>query len=395
MMHTGQTSGTALGGQQWWRVSLNPVERRRLTILASIVLIYAAFAQTMAALAGESGIVLTYQLADYALLLICASLFLIAVGYFCGLLFEEKEPRPLKRAWSDLTANVLRRDRFISYSIPLLLLPLFIPAFLTLKSLIPAFHPFAFDAAFYEMDRVLHGGIDPWRVTHAVFGMGSATVFLAVLYNAWFMLIWGVALYAILRVDRPVERFRYLCSLLLCWIVIGTVLAYLLSSAGPCYYGHFVSGPDPYQPLMERLKQINQQLVSSGSSLRIWSLQAQQLLWEFHSTPAVSKFGGISAMPSMHVSLSVLMAIGMRQFNRRLSAVLWVYAALIFVGSVHLGWHYAVDGYVAIAATLAIWRSVGWAVRSLGLELGREEEAPGTVPARLRRYRPDLIRASR
>jgi len=27
---------------------------------------------------------------------------------------------------------------------------------------------------------------------------------------------------------------------------------------------------------------------------------------------------------------------------------------------VHLGWHYAIDGYVSIVATVVIWYSVGW-----------------------------------
>jgi PAP2 superfamily len=41
-----------------------------------------------------------------------------------------------------------------------------------------------------------------------------------------------------------------------------------------------------------------------------------------------------------------------------LGLVFAAYAAVVLVGSVHLGWHYAVDGYVSIVATLAI----GWAV---------------------------------
>jgi hypothetical protein len=31
----------------------------------------------------------------------------------------------------------------------------------------------------------------------------------------------------------------------------------------------------------------------------------------------------------------------------------------ILVGSVHLGWHYALDGYVAAAAVVALWAASG------------------------------------
>lgn len=33
--------------------------------------------------------------------------------------------------------------------------------------------------------------------------------------------------------------------------------------------------------------------------------------------------------------------------------------ALILFGSVLLGWHYAIDGYFSIAATIVIWKIVG------------------------------------
>jgi hypothetical protein len=33
---------------------------------------------------------------------------------------------------------------------------------------------------------------------------------------------------------------------------------------------------------------------------------------------------------------------------------------LIFVGSIHLGWHYALDGYLAIIGAWTLWRGTGW-----------------------------------
>lgn len=35
---------------------------------------------------------------------------------------------------------------------------------------------------------------------------------------------------------------------------------------------------------------------------------------------------------------------------------------MILVGSVHLAWHYAVDGYAAIALALTCWRLAGFIV---------------------------------
>jgi hypothetical protein len=48
--------------------------------------------------------------------------------------------------------------------------------------------------------------------------------------------------------------------------------------------------------------------------------------------------------------------------HRQLGILLGLFAAFILIGSVLLGWHYAVDGYVAIAMTWVIWRVVGWSL---------------------------------
>ncbi|MCH8197830.1 MAG: hypothetical protein IH904_07085, partial [Proteobacteria bacterium] len=55
--------------------------------------------------------------------------------------------------------------------------------------------------------------------------------------------------------------------------------------------------------------------------------------------------------------------------------VLTAYAVIIFIGSVHLGWHYAIDGYAGIAGTWLIWKFAGQMLRR-----GEREPGPAGVP---------------
>ena len=69
-----------------------------------------------------------------------------------------------------------------------------------------------------------------------------------------------------------------------------------------------------------------------------------------------------SSLPEAE-NTSELIALTAWEADRRLGYAAIIYAILILVGSVHLGWHYAIDGYVSIAGMLAIWGAVGWFVR--------------------------------
>ena len=64
-------------------------------------------------------------------------------------------------------------------------------------------------------------------------------------------------------------------------------------------------------------------------------------------------------MPSMHNAQAALFVVFAYSIDKRLGRATLVYAALIFIGSVHLGWHYAVDGIVGIVAALAVWSVCG------------------------------------
>jgi membrane-associated phospholipid phosphatase len=133
----------------------------------------------------------------------------------------------------------------------------------------------------------------------------------------------------------------------------------LFSSAGPCYFGQITGLPDPYLPLMTYLNDADQ-------VHRVWALGAQAALWHNYALREFTMVSGISAMPSMHVALATLFALVCWRTKRWLGIVMSIYAVLIMIGSVHLGWHYAIDGYAGIGGMIAIWRLVGWALARHG-----------------------------
>ena len=87
---------------------------------------------------------------------------------------------------------------------------------------------------------------------------------------------------------------------------------------------------------------------------------------------------GISAMPSLHVAIVTLCAISGWYVNRLVGGLMTLFAIVIFIGSIHLGWHYAVDGYASALATAAIWIAVG---RLLRRRRGELPAAPAGRPA--------------
>ena len=64
-------------------------------------------------------------------------------------------------------------------------------------------------------------------------------------------------------------------------------------------------------------------------------------------------------MPSMHNATALLFVLASAGRPRWVRVALGVHCALIFIGSVHLGWHYAVDGYASMALALGLWWVTG------------------------------------
>ena len=255
----------------------------------------------------------------------------------------------------DLVVGRWERDRCVSLIWPPVLLATLLAAFNSFKQMVLPLAGFRFDPLFAELDRMLFLGVDPWRVTHAIFSSPNATLMIDSSYHGWFVpMSLGVIVCAYLAKDSYRLRTQYLLTYMGVWIGIGSIMAYLLPAAGPIYYSHFV-GPSPtFDALSQSLLSAQAETESPLAALR----NQAKLLAAFGSSK-LQVGGGISAMPSVHNALAVLFALGGYQLNRVLGWVFGLYAVLIWIGSIHLGWHYAVDGPVAAIVTVAMWRASG------------------------------------
>lgn len=255
--------------------------------------------------------------------------------------------------WNDLKRGPLRVERYIRALPVFCCFLFFFSAFTSLKFMIPGINPFSWDTWFANLDNTIHGGIDPWRLLHPLLGQPYATLLVNLVYNMWLLILYLVLYWQLFSLKNPALRMRFFYAFILTWIINGTILAILFSSAGPCYYD-LIAGSDRFMPLMEYLLRV------SPWYDPIWSLDTQLRLWDNYVADDMGVGAGISAMPSVHVATAFLfMLLGFATKRLFWKVVSTVYFLLIMVGSVHLAWHYAADGYLAILVTAGVWILTG------------------------------------
>tara|TARA_B100001059_G_scaffold68287_1_gene65136 strand:+ start:358 stop:909 length:552 start_codon:yes stop_codon:yes gene_type:complete len=173
--------------------------------------------------------------------------------------------------------------------------------------------------------------------------------------------MWGMLLFFIVYRKNDQLRNQFILTFLVSWFLFGNVMATLLSSAGPVFFHHF-HHQDLYLELMQRLDMQNHK-ITELSVFSLWTLSAQDMLWDSYVTGIRGRGTGISAMPSLHVTIAVLMAMTAFRLNKNWGYIAWVYAFFVQVGSVHLAWHYAIDGYIGALMVVALWHLIGYLLR--------------------------------
>lgn len=213
--------------------------------------------------------------------------------------------------------------------------------FFFVKSAIPRFVPFYADPFFAELDRMLLLGHDAWELAHWITPSALAAWLPALYSKVWSTLVFALPI--IVAASDPDEHRmkRYIWLYFLSWVVTGNILALAGSSVGPVYYD-LLLGTERYAAMRESFDLIG---YSTGEMAVL-----QQWLWDNSGT----RVSFISAFPSMHVAVTVVGALYLRERARWLWPVGDGFFVLILLTSIYSGYHYLVDGVASLVIVLAL-----------------------------------------
>ncbi|MER9623221.1 phosphatase PAP2 family protein [Mesorhizobium sp. M0222] len=272
--------------------------------------------------------------------------FFVICGATAVTLIRDRPASPLSHLMAKLSGDWAIKER-MALGLPIVLATSFLfSTFTSMKASVGNLVPYYADPFLAGLDRAIHGG-DAWRLIHPLIGYPLVTYCLGLFYFAWIPVVFmTLAAVAFMRGRRRL-RNRYLLSVALCWILIGSLAAMAVASAGPCFYRIFYHD-DPF-------REMTAYFAYAGHFYPMTHLDLQALLIKEGAEPGIQIGNGISAFPSMHVALAFLNVLFARHIGRIWFGLSIAFFVVILVGSVHLGWHYAVDGEASMIGVAAIW----------------------------------------
>lgn len=283
-------------------------------------------------------------------LFLAAAIVLATIGLFRDLV-RHKPASPIEF----IKAQYLSRPSLVhlSLALPLIVLAIvIIPAFSSVKSMIPLFTEYTWDQTFIELDRAIFFGTDPWLLLQPVLGYPVITAGVAVIYHLWMLLLYpGVLWFAMSKqVERDTRR-KFFLTYAMAWSLVGGVLATLFASVGPVF-------AEPLLGITTFVAQTDY-LAAANEQVPVMVVPVQEMLVERFYEAERGLGSGITAMPSMHIAICVLYWLAAREVSKPLARFFMGFLVVIWIGSVHTAYHYAVDGLLSLVAVAALWWLAG------------------------------------
>lgn len=242
---------------------------------------------------------------------------------YLGKLWQAGIEHPAARLRADLPRAILD---FTPIVLGVLTIGLFLFSLSYLKLMITAVVPFWADAMFAASDRAIF--VDAQAIALI---LKPTLPWFGFFYGLWHVVHLGGILWVLHW--RRAEKARHIISFMLTW-AIGMALAYVFSSAGPIFTGHY-------------------DLAIAPESVR----KPAAILWANYQAEGALIGGGISAFPSMHVAIAAWFWLALKDRGAPLTG--FAYLLGIFVCSIILGWHYVADGIAGVAVAFIADRLSG------------------------------------
>jgi hypothetical protein len=235
--------------------------------------------------------------------------------------------RPLSR-WRELF--IQQRESIGIVMLAVVLTGLNLIAFMWVKPLLNHLVPFWADPYLAAIDRSIFG-TDPWRLVQPL-----NSNFAGVFYQrGWFALMVLLLLVVLSKPASP-QKSAVLLVYFLLWTVFGPIVHVLMPAAGPVFYQRLGYG-DSFAGLPQ------------PDGVR----QSADYLWTIYTGPRFAPGSGISAMPSLHIATTTWVVLATYIFARRWIIPIGIFGFFIFLLSISLGWHYAIDGVVGGAGPVS------------------------------------------
>ena len=243
---------------------------------------------------------------------------------------------PTRTLLDRLQAN---RDLLWSASLGTALVLVQLAALTWAKPTLPMFTGFWADPVLTRADAALFGA-DPWRVVHAIFGSRNSLI--DAIYALWFPTVLSALFFTF--ISRSSIKSRLIVTYFLT-VAIGILIQFALPSGGPIFYGR-LGFENRFADLMAAIPPL--------------AMQGSGYLWGCHLGYRECLAGwGISAWPSMHVALATWVVLTAATLKRSLLPLALGWWAMIFIGSIYLGWHYVLDGIAGALLVAMAWAVLG------------------------------------
>jgi hypothetical protein len=206
--------------------------------------------------------------------------------------------------------------------------------FMWMKPLLNYLVPFWADPMLASLDHALFLGHDPWVLLTWLNSTPTAIFY----HRIWFALMILTLLVVLSAAPSP-RKSAVMLTYFVLWSVVGPLVHTLLPAAGPVFYAQLGYG-DRFAGLHGVPE----------------TMEVANYLWAIYAGEGFGPGSGISAMPSLHIATTVWMLIAVHVFARRWFVPMAVTGAAIFLLSISLGWHYAIDGVVGGGAAWLCYR---------------------------------------